>query len=281
MKEEQEAEWGKQKMSFKKQFRQFVDSFRDIKINILSVVFFDLLFYALLIFIPLMVSKFIMSHPILNEMASAEGGVNSLTADQIIRMTPLMKSFMVNSSVSLVLMVVVLFFVYTLTRCLIWNTIEKKKFSLGYFKKSLLLNLTWLPIGSIIVIVVLLLIMPFMMFLARLTRIAFFVYLASFLLLMIFLMIITINFLVYHFFVKQNKIFLSIGKAFTVRFKEFILPLVFMAVVLVVLLLPFGILSYKNLFVVEKYSIIQALILIAYLAWFRIYLVNLVKKEVL
>jgi hypothetical protein len=269
-------------MSFKKQFIQFVDSFKNIRTNILFVIFFDLLFYALIVFIPLTWTRFLTGHPMMNELMALEGGVESMTADQMIRIAPLLKSFVVQSLLSTILVVTVLFFVYTLTRCLIWNTIEKKKFSWNYFKKYLLLNLVWVPIFFIISMVVMLILSLFML-LAKSSGVSLLVYIASFVMLIGLLIFLSINFLVYYFFMKLKEIFISIGKAFTVLFngiKGFIVPLVFMAAVLYVLLTPFGILAYRAPFA-EKYSIMQALVVIVYLAWLRFYLVSLVKKEVL
>ena len=270
-------------MTFKKEFNGFLGSFRKLRIDTLFVVFFDLLFYAFMTFIPLFVTRFIMGHPVLKEEGILNAGVESLTADQIMRITPLVKSFLFYSVTSSILTIAVLFFVYTITRCFIWCIVEKKKFNLDYFKRSSLLNLAWIPLIFIISMIVLLILSLFML-LVKSTKVIVFIYLASLIALFVILMMLNLHFLVYHNFARSNKIFLSIGKAFSVLFKKsnkFIIPSAFMAVVLFLLLIPFGIIAAKNPFATDKYSIIQALVVVIYIAWIRFYVVDLVKKEVL
>lgn len=262
------------KTIFKKEFTSFKDSFKDINSDFLFIIFYDLVLYAFFIAIPKLWNSFIMSHPLAKESALIQD-INSLTAEQIAALNPMFGSFFRAFAVSIIIAALILFAVYVLTRCLIWCSIEKKKFSLSYFKKSLLLNLVWLPL--------LLIIIALLSFVAALLMVAgassmILSLLLSFIFVIIFLMFININFLVYHLFTKNNKIFLSIGSSFRLlfsKFKRFIVPLLFMAVIFSIISFPFG--ALKSL---QEYTIVQILLSIVYLAWLRIYIVKLAKKEV-
>lgn len=224
-----------------------------------------------------MVNKVIMGHPALKETGLGKG-INTLGAEEVVRLQPLLKSFLGYAIGSVLLMVVIIYVVYTITRCGIWCTVDKKKFSLGYFKRSLLLNLAWAPfivvIGSIASLIVSTILIS--------VRTTFLYYVMVVISLFLLLIVINLHFLVYHNFTKLNKIFLSIGNSFSVLFKnlrKLLLPFVFMVVVFFIIMLPFGIIQLKNPY--AKYQVVQGLVFIVYLAWLRFYLVQLVKKEAL
>jgi len=269
-----------EKMTFKNELKEFGKSFKNIKVNILFVLFFDLLFIASLVFLPLAFNKVIMGHPMAKESDILEKGISSLTAEELMRLEPIMKSFLIYSFLSFFVFIVLLFLIYTITQCLVWCIIENKKFTLSYFKKSIILSLVWAPLIAIITAVALLL-LSLIMYFIKSVGILVLTYLMSFIVLFIVVMIVNLYILVYYYFSKINKTFLSIGKAFTVlftRFRKIAFHLLLMSLVLLLILLPFGIIAATNPF--AKYTIVQGLVSLVYFEWVRFYTVQLAKKEV-
>ena len=60
------------------------------------------------------------------------------------------QSFLRSSIVYTILAIILLFFLWSLSRSLIWTTIQNKRFTFKFYKKFSLLNLIWIPVSFVL-----------------------------------------------------------------------------------------------------------------------------------
>ena len=252
---------------------------KKINISIIYIIFFDLIFFASLVILPLSWNKLVMKHPVL-AMVDQYGNVANLTLEQIEQITPMLGAFLFLLVGSLIALLVLIFLIYSTTRAVIWAMITKKEFSLKLCKRFALLNLAWLlffvPAAMLTFIVVALLGM-----ISSSARNYALLYIASFISIVIILIPITITFLTYYYFIKENKIFHSIKEALAIVFRKiriFLLPFALITIVLIILSNLFR-LAPASLRTGQAYMIISGLALLSYIAIVRLYLIAVVEGQ--
>ncbi len=252
---------------------------KKIGLNVVYIAFFDLIFFASLVVLPLSWNKLIMKHPVL-AMVDQYGNVANLNLEQIEQIAPMMGSFFFLLVLSLLAMVVLIFLIYSVTRAAIWAVITKKEFSLKLCKRFTMLSLAWLlfviPAAIITFIVIALLGM-----IASAAGNYALLYIISFISIVIILIPVTITFLTCYYFIKENKIFYSIKEALAAAFKKiriFLLPFALITIVIIILsnllrLLP------ASLRASQAYMVFSGLALLFYIAFVRLYLIAVVEGQ--
>ena len=171
-------------------------------------------------------------------------------------------------------MAVLIFLIYSLAGALLWANIAKKKFSLGLYKRFILLNLALLIFIVPAAIVAILIIAALGMLASSITNYAL-LYLISFISIILLLIPITITFLAYNNFIKQNRIFDAIKEGFALAFKKIktlALPLALIAVTSIIISVLFGLVP--GLRTNPAYMVIYALVFLFYIALARFYIIT-------
>jgi len=247
---------------FKKELTVFLNSFK-LKFNFIQILLFDLIFFAITVpgiyLVSLMINK--KGAEIDTAMLTQEALIGASEAELQL-LTSQMQGLIAWTIASFVILALIILITWSITRCLIYGNLLKKKVTPTYFKKTIGFTL----ILSIIFIIL----VPFIAALVK-TQTMFFAYFS----LAIFLALIYFAVLSYIQLTKKNKVFASIRKGIEFgakNFKKLLLPIILILVVgyiinQILALLP------KS----QKLTVIFILVLAAYMAWARIYFVDRVK----
>jgi len=261
------------KKKFVEEIKRIGDSFKRCNVNIIFVVFLDLVFFASLVYLPMLWNKIIMKHPLSEKIAVLQGGglqLLDLGAAELAEIKGLMGGFIVSLIVSLLVLVFLIYLIHSITRALIWLVIHNKKGSRDFFKKMMVLNLMWVPILVLILVLFLVVKAPVDLYSYKVMILY---YVSSVIFMLILFVPLSLNFMVYHYYTKKGGIMSSMGEAFKVFFtqiRHFIIPFVVMLLVFYLVSLPFGLIP--SLF--ANYKIVYALVIIIYIGWLRFYLVE-------
>jgi len=260
----------------------FKKSFNIDKKRFFSVMLLDLLF-ILVSYIAL----FLWSSWIISSASRISGLELEMLTENALEQLAALKSFYYGILACSLLLIVFLFFAWSFFQGLIWSTILKKRFSLGYFRKFLLLNIACIPLSIVIFFTAVLCFWFFksaFLFFSAASANPYLVMLAllvlfAFILLPIMLYLACVVWILYFYFTKKNKILNSFKNAFDVGLKKIHLlyvPCLIMSIVFVLLsvitiplnLLPAGL---ELLFLL--------IFLVIYTAWTRFYITAFVTKS--
>ena len=263
------------KMKFiKKLMMKVKNSFKRCNTKIIYVMFFDLLFFASLLLLPMLWNHMVMGHPMSEQVVKLQNGgaeLLDMEVEELAEFKSMMGGFIWFFIISLVVMVILVYLIHSFTRAMIWLVIHKKKPEKNYFKKMLLLNVIWVPLLALIIVVLLIIRFPVNLYSYKMMVLNYIVSLVF--MLMVFIPL-NLNFMVYHYYTHKGKIFPSLRLAFLVFFKKirhFIFPILMMFVVFTLISLPFGLIPG----LIDKYKMVYALVIIVYIAWLRFYLVEI------
>ncbi|MBW2995967.1 hypothetical protein KY332_01570 [Candidatus Woesearchaeota archaeon] len=244
----------------KKQLKQFIESFK-LKFNFIQIIFYDLLFYAIVYPSTYLAGKIITKQGSkISPESLTQEAMAQITPDQLKLLMADVNTLMFTTIIVGILLAVILLLSWSFTRGMIYSTLLKKKFTKKYFKKLIGLNLFLAVI-----------LIPILLFISGLlkTKIIALMYASTILLtaLIYFIALIFIK------LTKTNKVFESIGNALEFGAKN--IPK---------LLIP-GILILAAGYIIRLLStlapqilIISVLLYAAYMAWARIYFVSEVEK---
>ncbi len=250
-----------EKNYYKDQWQIFLNSLK-LKKNILYVILLDLLCicatFVLSLFYSLATSKIAASLQNLDLANIAAMGAEGL--EQYAALKGAMYLFLIYSAILFILILLA----YSLFQGLIWNTVLKKRFTWKYFGKFSLLNLIWVLAWLIISILLLFILKDAVIILVILTYVLLFVmfYLTT---------------ILYVMFTKKRKMWQSIKDTFNIgkRVHLFILPYLLVLGLFIVLNLVLIIFS---LLPQQIYMFINLIILLAFFAWFRFYISDVIMK---
>ncbi|TKJ17699.1 hypothetical protein CEE44_04165 [Candidatus Woesearchaeota archaeon B3_Woes] len=184
-----------------------------------------------------------------------------LQQTEISQISSQLSNFLWSIFVGIAIVALVTFIAMCIFKGLIWFRIANKKFNFNYSKKFILLNLLWFLIW----------ITPAILLFFVLKK-----EIIAYLLVIITILLLHFTNLLYISFTKNPKLS-SIKKAFKIGIKKihlFILPYLIAIIIFLVISQLYWL---YNFMPGNTSTIITVLILIIYLAWFRIYLYNVVK----
>ena len=255
---------------FKQSYDIFLNSFKKIDLKIFPIVFFDLVFYSL---IPLIAINSL--NVIQKKAMSIDLGQNLLQmgAENAQVLAASLKGFLFLLIGMMVLMLLVIIIDWSIFKGLSWGFTLKKKFSFNYFLRFFLLNLVWLGMLAVLMFLTALAFKgePLM-----LLGISFEAGMASIYLLALMGIWLYFTNLIYVLFLKNEK--KAVRKALKLGFKKihyFILPY---AVLVVILLAIFAIMSLITYLPFGIGLTIMTLMILFYLAWARFYIVGVVES---
>lgn len=239
----------------------FVKSFKKINKNVVHIMMHDLLN---LVFV---IAGFFVWMKFLNVKAAQLATIDlenimSASAAEVSVNIALIRGFIISLSLTTVLFLIYFAVVWSFFNGNIWSIILRKRFTLKYYKKFLLLNLAWVFAWAVFSVV-------FLMSMNRTAAVYFFI--------IIFFIIIHLTNILYVSFTEEPKL-KSVKKAFELGFKNihrFIVPYVLIWIVGIVL--SFVFLIFRPL--PDKLeSGITLVLTLPYLAWLRIYIASCVDK---
>ncbi len=262
---------------FKDNIKLFIESFRADKRILGITAAFDLILMG---FIALFVYFW------KSWISSSFSGIISLDlptlTEEILRQTTLLKSFFYSLIISLVVLGLLIFIVFSFFKGIIWCSISDKHFDLEYLKKFLLLNLVCIPLFIAVFFIFLIITSLFIhLFGLIATSIqgslatVLFIFLLFFIVFMPLLIYTMIPLsLVYYYFTKKNDIKYSFKKMFNNAIKKihlFYTPCLLITIVFVlisIVTIPLG-------FIPESIAFwIFLIISFLYVAWARIYIIS-------
>ena len=255
---------------FKQSYDIFLDSFKKIDLKIFFIVFFDLIFYSLMPLIAITGFGVIQ-----NKAMALDFGQNlfQLGAENAEALLAGLKGFLFVLIGMLLLMFLVIIIDWSIFKGLSWGFTLKKKFSFNYFLRFFLLNLVWLGMLAVLMFLIALAFKgePLM-----LLGISFEAGMASIYLLALMGIWLYFTNIIYVLFLKNEK--KAVRKALKLGFKKihyFILPY---AVLVVILLAIFAIMSLITYLPFGIGLTIMTLMILFYLAWARFYIVGVVES---
>jgi len=241
----------------RKQLINFKDSFK-LNLDFLQIFLYDLLFHV--IFLPLLfLTKKIISSKTQNLDLTSFQNIASQSAAQINMLTSQLSSLLTTLIISTVFLITLTLAAWSFSRGLIYTKILKKKLTLKYFFKFMLLNLI---LGIII--------------LFSLASFTVLIKFSFFKILLVFAILITIYLLTftYIYFTKKNQIFYAIGKSIQAipKIKTLFIPCLLILVIFLIITLIISLLRLT----LSPY--IALLILTAFLTWARLYFIPEAEK---
>jgi len=238
----------------------FKKSFQRIDTRFFFVMGYDALFY-ILFFVFLFLWKSTLSYLHFVDLST----INLGNFESLMQRRALLRQNTINILLSLFLLVVMIFFSFTLSRSLIFSTILKKRFK----------TINWLRFTLLKFINLWIFLIPFLisvrMFLSN-------IYLGSFLFYLSLLLSLHFNFVSYAIFTQKNKIGNAIKEAFAIAFgriHKFIVPYLFVILVIAIIALINQLVLLLPKLIT---TILQFLISFSFLAWLRFYLVSAVAE---
>ncbi len=241
----------------KKQLTTFKNSFK-LNMNFLQIYIYDLLFYAIILPSLFFIQRILSKRTSNLDLASIQD-LASQSPAQISMVTAQLNSFMAVFIASVLLMIIIILAAWSFSRGLIYTKILKKKLTLKYFLKFMLLNLI---IGII--------------FLLLLASFSVFIKVSSFKILLVISALITVYLLTftYIYFTKNNQIFYALGKSIQAvpKIKTLFIPCLLILAVFIILTAIFSLLK------ITLSPYIALLILTAFLTWARLYFIPEAEK---
>lgn len=251
----------------KQELKLFLDSFK-LKKNFLYIILYDLLFFIIAILfvkffggiIGKMSSNVDLSivERVLISPSPAQTEILKATVNNV-------KMVIFGAMIAFTLYLIIIIFIWSLSRGLIYTTLLNKKFDKKFYWKFLLLNLLfYIPL--------LILLFAFIYVIKELPQAIY----ALFLILLIAVYFLALS---YISFVKIGKVFKAVGNALEFGFTKIhkmIIPLILIIIIFVIMsLITANIIKILS-FAIQPY--VSLLIFIIYLAWARIYFVKVVEK---
>ena len=259
-----------------KQFKQYIKSFKELDLEFIHTVMYDILLYSCwalsFVVYGLWTTKIFEK---LNELdiASLQTAMQDITKSNISNQQAELSLQILQSTITkfiflTLLLILIILGVYALFKGLIWTKILKKKFTFKYFRKFIALNLLYVLFAVVVFI------LPVLLVLLGIE--------AGFWLLFLQILFVFVAIVYFYFrtisnilFTKTKKIssfFNAFGKGAD-KFKKLVMPLVFMLLTFLAILLLSTVLNLVS----ETISLIIAgLLLLVFIAWVRIYLVKLI-----
>ena len=236
----------------------FINSFKNINFNIVFMVFYDLLFYSASALVLFAGFKFMQKRA---EAVNLPANILALNAQQAAGLLGSLRGFFYLLIFTVIFLILLLIINWSLFKGLNWSIASKRKFNLAFFKKFLLLNLAWL--GSIIILVFL-------------VAVSFNQSAVPIFLLAIFIISAYFTNILYALFMRENR-FKAVKRAFALGFSKihyFIFPYAVMVLILYVLF------KLSSLITLPQRAYLAALILIftVFIAWSRLYIVEVVNS---
>lgn len=155
-------------------------------------------------------------------------------------------------------LIIVSIIIYSVFKGLIWLTILNHKASWSFFKKFSLLNLLWIIIWLV----------PFALLAALKQE------LIAYGIGLVIIAYVHFTTLTHYYFIKSNKIFASIKKAFSTKIKRFLLPYSYLAVVYFILLQVFWVVPRQMNYI----TFVSVIMLVFFMAFYRLYISRLLQK---
>lgn len=243
-------------------YATFINSFKKIDKKIVYVALYDFLF-ILLMMSSLLVWNGIAKKEIEKIPPELLQNPENLSPENAGETAALMKSSLITIVGSTIALLIFIFMIWCLFKGLIWSTVLRKKFSLGYYGKFLLINLAWFIIWIIPIFFILIALRVRPSIMLMFVIIAIFSHFTN---------------LLYISFTKDNSIKESFKKAFQIgiyKIQFLLTPYVFIIALMVVI----STLLWPAQFLNEKaYIAISTLVMVFYIAWARFYLVDVVNK---
>jgi hypothetical protein len=243
----------------KNQFKILEKSFKDFNIQVIFITLFDLLFYSLALLSLFLFSKFVQNKTVEISKIPIDQ-LMTLPQDQLTVILGDLRNFLFILILGIVILVIALFLITSIFKSLIWLKIADKKLTKNYLKKFMLTKLIWSLIWFVPILII--------FFLLKKELIA--------------PVLIIVTLLLFHFtnifyvsFIKENKLS-SIKSTFKTGLKIHLLILPYILIII-------GFLIVMQLYWFYKFTpenvqgVISAMILIAYIAFSRIYLYNNIK----
>ena len=259
-----------------KQFKQYIKSFKELDLEFIHTVMYDILLYSCwalsFVVYGLWTTKIFEK---LNELdiASLQTAMQDITKSNISNQQAELSLQILQSTITkfiflTLLLILIILGVYALFKGLIWTKILKKKFTFKYFRKFIALNLLYVLFAVVVFI------LPVLLVLLGIK--------AGFWLLFLQIIIGIILIMYFYFrtisnilFAKTKKIssfFKSFEKGAD-KFKKLIIPLLYIVLIFMIISLISMIL---NIFPEIIVMIFSSILLLAFISWARIYFVKLI-----
>lgn len=240
---------------FNESFDLFLNSFKKINIDFIYVLVYDLLFYLITGLV------FFIWFILLNNQYSRLLGIDlanmfALGITYAERSVAIMKGFFLFVILSAIILTIFIILNLSLFKGLIWSRICREKFTIKFFIKFLLLNAIWIIIWLIAAVII---------------AVGVKVNIAQYLIILLAIVFVYFTIFLYMFFTKNKKL-KAIKDAFKfgiTKVHYFVLP--YILVILVFILISQLYWLYR--FLPYKIGmIVTSLILLGFLAWFRLYI---------
>ncbi|MDP6548181.1 MAG: hypothetical protein QF917_04465 [Candidatus Woesearchaeota archaeon] len=247
----------KENISFIKQnYSNFINSLGNINLKIFIILILDILFYYTL----MQTGRFLITQ-IQKKSTNIDLSQNLLELSQqnAAQLLSSLRGFFFFIIISLILFVIAVIINWSIIKGIIWNLTGNNKPSLKFMKKFLLLNFIWLPIWTVI----------FLLIAFGIKQEA-----APIFMIIAFILAIYLTNILYPLFLADNKI-TNIKKSLRLGFKKihyFIIPYI---IIIVFFLILSKIYSIATLGININPNVSYALIII-YIAWVRYYMIEVV-----
>lgn len=239
----------------KNNYNNFINSLKNINFNIIIMAFYDLLFYFISGLLVYLSYKYLKKR---SSIISLPDNILELSIQQTEFLLSNLRGFFFLIIFMVIFLILLFILNLSLFKGLSWSLAAKKEFNLKYFKNFLLLNLAWLPIWILLFILVFMGINP-----------------NTILLFLLIILVIAIHLtgILYPLYIKENS-FKTVKKTFKIAFTKihyFIIPYSIM-------IFLFYFISKFLTFNLQQRTpfIISILVLIIVIAWFRLYIVEVV-----
>jgi len=245
----------------KNEFSLFLGSFKKLDRRMIYTVLIDFVFVSLIVLSimgwnSIMIKKMGSIDPTLLE--NPEG----MSAEQAAQAAELVKGQFAGLVLWTIAIALSSFLLMVLFKGWIWNIVMKKRTTLNFFGKFLLLNLLWYILWLV----------PSIIIVSSLKETA-----AKVFFLIAFALCVFFTAILYVFFIKSNLVFDSVKNAFSIgfgRISVFIAPILFIALTVVIISIVTIPMKYIPLKVSAAISIV---ILFVYTAWIRFYFADVVE----